>query len=130
MRPFLRRTRWPVGGPIGGTSSVILRTAVRLILPLTFLFAVYAALKGHNGPGGGFIAGLVIGSVFFAKKRDVDATTGRRRRTAGQRYVVLVSALLLCLLSVPGRQTASATLPKADSSVSKSSDVEERPTIR
>ncbi len=59
MRPFLRRTRWPIGGPTGGTSSVILRTAVRLILPLTFLFAVYAALKGHNGPGGGFIAGLV-----------------------------------------------------------------------
>ncbi len=59
MRPFLRRARWPIGGPTGGTSSVILRTAVRLILPLTFLFAVYAALKGHNGPGGGFIAGLV-----------------------------------------------------------------------
>ena len=40
-------------------SSVILRTAVRFILPLTFLYAVYATLKGHNGPGGGFIAGLI-----------------------------------------------------------------------
>ena len=40
-------------------SSVILRTAVRFILPLTFLYAAYAALKGHNGPGGGFIAGLI-----------------------------------------------------------------------
>ena len=39
--------------------SLILRTAVRLVLPLTLLFAVYAALKGHNGPGGGFIAGLI-----------------------------------------------------------------------
>ena len=40
-------------------SSVILRTAVRFILPLTFVYAAYAALKGHNGPGGGFIAGLI-----------------------------------------------------------------------
>ena len=40
--------------------SLILRTAVRLILPLTVLLAVYAALKGHNAPGGGFIAGLII----------------------------------------------------------------------
>ncbi|MED5600129.1 MAG: MnhB domain-containing protein [Actinomycetota bacterium] len=39
--------------------SLILRTAVRLVFPLTLLFAVYAALKGHDGPGGGFIAGLV-----------------------------------------------------------------------
>ncbi|MDE0749776.1 MAG: MnhB domain-containing protein [Acidimicrobiales bacterium] len=39
--------------------SLILRTAVRLVLPLTLLFAVYAAIKGHNGPGGGFIAGLI-----------------------------------------------------------------------
>ena len=59
MRPFLRRTRWPIGGPTGGTSSVILRTAVRLILPLTFLFAVYAARPVVSLKGGGFIAGLV-----------------------------------------------------------------------
>ena len=39
--------------------SLILRTAVRLVLPLTVLLAIYAALKGHNSPGGGFIAGLV-----------------------------------------------------------------------
>tara|TARA_B100001167_G_scaffold169693_1_gene119984 strand:- start:6 stop:431 length:426 start_codon:yes stop_codon:yes gene_type:complete len=39
--------------------SLILRTAVRLVLPLTVLLAIYAALNGHNAPGGGFIAGLV-----------------------------------------------------------------------
>ena len=40
--------------------SLILRTVVRLVLPLTVLLAIYAALKGHNSPGGGFIAGLVV----------------------------------------------------------------------
>ena len=32
--------------------SLILRTAVRLVLPLTVLLAIYAALNGHNAPGG------------------------------------------------------------------------------
>ena len=41
-------------------SSLILRTAMRLILPLTLLFGAFMALKGHNEPGGGFIGGLVI----------------------------------------------------------------------
>lgn len=41
-------------------SSTILRTGNRLILPLTFLFAAYMWLKGHNEPGGGFIAGMIF----------------------------------------------------------------------
>lgn len=40
-------------------SSSILRTAMALIFPLTLVFAVYMALKGHNQPGGGFIGGLI-----------------------------------------------------------------------
>jgi len=40
-------------------STLILRTAMRVIAPLSLLFAAYMALKGHNDPGGGFIGGLV-----------------------------------------------------------------------
>lgn len=40
-------------------SSLILRSATGLIFPLTLVFAIYLALKGHNEPGGGFIGGLV-----------------------------------------------------------------------
>lgn len=43
-------------------SSMILRTANAIIFPLTLVFAIYMALKGHNVPGGGFIGGL-IGAV-------------------------------------------------------------------
>jgi len=39
--------------------SLILATAVRITRPVLFLFAVVLFLKGHNAPGGGFIAGLV-----------------------------------------------------------------------
>jgi len=41
-------------------SSLILRTGMRLLLPLTLLFGAFMALKGHNAPGGGFIGGLII----------------------------------------------------------------------
>jgi multisubunit Na+/H+ antiporter MnhB subunit len=41
-------------------SSLILRTGMRLILPLMLLFGAYMALKGHNAPGGGFIGGLIV----------------------------------------------------------------------
>ncbi|MEM6756153.1 MAG: MnhB domain-containing protein [Planctomycetota bacterium] len=40
-------------------SSVLIRTALRLIFPLTLLYAAYLALKGHNEPGGGFVGGLM-----------------------------------------------------------------------
>ena len=40
-------------------TSVLFRTAARLIVPLTLIFAAYVALKGHNSPGGGFIGGLM-----------------------------------------------------------------------
>ena len=40
-------------------SSSLFRTSMRLILPLGLLFAAYMFFKGHNEPGGGFIAGLV-----------------------------------------------------------------------
>lgn len=45
--------------------SLILRTATRLLLPLLLLFSVFVLLRGHDEPGGGFIAGLV-GATGFA----------------------------------------------------------------
>jgi multisubunit Na+/H+ antiporter MnhB subunit len=39
--------------------SLILDRVARGILPVTVLFAIYLLLRGHDHPGGGFIAGLV-----------------------------------------------------------------------
>ena len=41
------------------TRSSILSTAVRYLLPLQLLFAFFVLARGHNEPGGGFIAGLI-----------------------------------------------------------------------
>ena len=45
-------------------NSIVLRTATRYLLPLLLLFSVFALLRGHNEPGGGFVGGLVATTAF------------------------------------------------------------------
>jgi multicomponent K+:H+ antiporter subunit A len=49
-------------------TTPLLKTTMRLVLPLALIFAGYEFFKGHNEPGGGFIAGLVA-SVALAVYR-------------------------------------------------------------
>jgi multicomponent Na+:H+ antiporter subunit B len=46
--------------------SIILSTAIRILVPVFMLFSVYLFFRGHDEPGGGFIAALVtsIGFLF------------------------------------------------------------------
>jgi multicomponent Na+:H+ antiporter subunit B len=44
--------------------SLIFRVAVRFLVPVLLLFAVFMTLRGHNLPGGGFVGGLVAASAF------------------------------------------------------------------
>jgi multisubunit Na+/H+ antiporter MnhB subunit len=44
-------------------SSFLFSRAARGILPVAIVFAIYLLLRGHDAPGGGFIAGLVTGSA-------------------------------------------------------------------
>ena len=40
---------------------------VQLLLPVAAVFALYLLLRGHDEPGGGFVAGLVIAIAFIAQ---------------------------------------------------------------
>lgn len=78
--------------------SLILSTATRYLLPLMLLFSVFLLLRGHNNPGGGFIAGLVAAAAFslYAIANDVRAA---RALVRARPQTLLGAGLLLALLS-------------------------------
>ncbi|QPC42017.1 Na+/H+ antiporter subunit B [Kaustia mangrovi] len=45
-------------------NTLILRTITPLLTALMVLFSIFVLLRGHNEPGGGFIAGLIAASAF------------------------------------------------------------------
>ncbi len=45
-------------------NNIILRTVTKLVVFIILTLAVYLFFAGHNSPGGGFIAGLVLASAF------------------------------------------------------------------
>lgn len=44
-------------------STLILRTTTRILTPIIAVVSIYLLLRGHDAPGGGFIGGLVAGSI-------------------------------------------------------------------
>ena len=45
-------------------TSLILRVAVRVLMPLLLMFSIFLLVRGHNLPGGGFSGGLVAASAW------------------------------------------------------------------
>ena len=79
-------------------TSLILRTATRLILPLALLLSVFLLARGHNAPGGGFIGGLVAAAAFalYAMGSGVPAA---RRLLRIDPHPLIGAGLLLALSS-------------------------------
>ncbi len=44
--------------------SLIIQTAVRLLVPFIQLFGLYVIVHGHYSPGGGFQGGVILGAAF------------------------------------------------------------------
>ena len=56
----------PASGELPGY-LVVPAVLVRLLLPVALLFAAHLFLRGHNEPGGGFVAGLVVAAALIAQ---------------------------------------------------------------
>ena len=61
--------------------SLILLVIARGLLPVTTLFALYLLWRGHNAPGGGFIAGLVTAAALLLQALAFGARFTRERLT-------------------------------------------------
>jgi len=48
--------------------NIILEKIVDLFMKVMLIFSIYLLLRGHNNPGGGFIAGIIAstGFIFYA----------------------------------------------------------------
>lgn len=78
--------------------TVILKTTVRLLMPLFFLFSIFLLFRGHNLPGGGFIGGLLAAIALFLHSVvfGVDATLERYRLSPRK---IIAAGLLVALAS-------------------------------
>jgi multicomponent Na+:H+ antiporter subunit B len=58
--------------------SLILATAVQLLLPLLLLLSLFLLFRGHNEPGGGFVGGLAAAAGFALYALASGVTAARR----------------------------------------------------
>ena len=79
-------------------TSSILQTATRVLLPLLLLFALFLLLRGHNAPGGGFVAGLVVAAAFVLHAMAYGSAATRRALVVSP-PLLLPLGLLVALIS-------------------------------
>ena len=79
-------------------NSLILSSATRVLVALMLLFSIYMLLRGHNEPGGGFIAGLIaaIGFALYAFGHGPEAA---RRALRIEPQVIAVLGLSLAFVA-------------------------------
>jgi multicomponent Na+:H+ antiporter subunit B len=83
-------------------NSLIARTAARALEPLLLLFSIYLLFAGHNGPGGGFVGGLVAATAFLLHALTHDAADARRLMGVEPRTLIGVGLLCSFLAAIVG----------------------------
>ena len=82
---------------VPGSGSPILQSFARLTLHLMLLFAIYLLLRGHNAPGGGFIAGVLTAVAITFQMIAFDAATFRRETLLNPVRIVSLGLLVAAL---------------------------------
>jgi len=61
--------------------DLIIKTAVRLMVPFAQLFGLYVIVHGHYSPGGGFQGGVILGATFIMLALAFDMETSQQYMT-------------------------------------------------
>ncbi|MBK6637364.1 MAG: monovalent cation/H+ antiporter subunit A [Rhodocyclaceae bacterium] len=77
---------------------LIMATFARLLLPLALLVSAFILLRGHNLPGGGFIAGLIT-AVALIMQYLANGVAWTHTRLPAQTHPLIAAGLLLALLT-------------------------------
>ncbi|MEZ5705618.1 MAG: monovalent cation/H+ antiporter subunit A [Burkholderiaceae bacterium] len=88
------RTRRPLTDPDGlpwtfASQPLLLRVAASVVLPVALVFTLYIFMRGHNMPGGGFIAGLITAVALVLQFMSLGQARAEAmlRAQAGRRFV-------------------------------------------
>jgi multicomponent K+:H+ antiporter subunit A len=90
-----RLLNWqPTRGRAGDRHPMMFVVATRLILPVALMVGVFIFLRGHNLPGGGFIAGLVV-AIAFLMQYMASGYAWSEERQRIDHHALIASGLLL-----------------------------------
>ena len=92
-------------GALGAGEEAILRVGAIVVLPLLVMSGVVLFVRGHDEPGGGFIAGLVAGAALAVAR-----ASGIRVRLPGVPLLVGAGLLLAVGIGVVGLAVEGAFL--------------------
>lgn len=91
-------------------NSVLLMATARLLLPILMLFAVFLLVRGHNAPGGGFIAGLVVASAVALYAIAFDVRSARSLIRVHPRLLISIGLFTAVVSSLPALFTGDPLL--------------------
>ncbi len=96
-----RLRAWPRARESGDRHPMMLVVATRLLLPMAMLVGIYIYLRGHNLPGGGFVAGLVFAIAYLMQymASGYDWTHARQRY---DHHALIGAGVLTALLAGTG----------------------------
>jgi multicomponent K+:H+ antiporter subunit A len=81
---------------------LIMALFARLLLPLALLVSIYIFLRGHNMPGGGFIAGLITAIALIMQYLTNGVVWARSRFSATHTHPLIAAGLIIALLTGMG----------------------------
>lgn len=90
--------------------SLIFRTATPILMLLLIVFSIYALLRGHHEPGGGFIGGLLIAAAFSMHALAFDVPTTRRLLRVSPHVIMGLGLLTAVSSGIVGILTHGAFL--------------------